>query len=380
MIHIDVKENCCGCNGCVQCCPKQCITMHTDEEGFWYPTVDINICINCGLCERVCPVLNQNEPQKPLHTYAAKNKNKEIQLQSSSGGMFSLIAEYIIKQNGIVFGAKFNEKWEVIHSYTDTIEGLKEFRGSKYLQSQIGNTYIKAKEFLIQGKYVLFSGVPCQIAGLHKFLGKTYEKLLTIDIICHGVPSPKVWNMYLKSYYPNINIQKFYFRNKDNGWTNYNIKIHGVLPPKNTKEIIITESARRNIYMKGFLSNLYLRPSCYACPTKQFKSGSDIMLGDFWGIEHTIPEFYDENGISAVFTLSAKGNKIIESIDSDKTETDDEKVVTHNISINKSVNYDSKNRNIFYKHLENKGYKKAMRKILYKSKIIRICNRLRIYK
>lgn len=197
MINIKEKHNCCGCSACVQVCPKQCISMSADNEGFLYPQIDTAICIDCGLCEKVCPVINQNEPREPLAVYAANNNNEDIRLKSSSGGIFTLLAEQIISEGGVVFGARFNENWEVVHDYTEAIEGLEPFRGSKYVQSIIGDNFIKAKQFLTDGRKVLFSGTPCQIAGLKKFLRKEYENLLTVEVVCHGVPSPMVWRDYL---------------------------------------------------------------------------------------------------------------------------------------------------------------------------------------
>ena len=197
MISITSKEMCCGCAACEQRCPKSCIVMREDEEGFLYPQTDMSKCIDCGLCEKVCPVLNQGEKRKPLYVYAAKNKNPQIQLYSSSGGVFTHIAEQIIQNNGVVFGARFDENWAVKHDYTETLEGLAAMRGSKYVQSRIGSTYQQAKDFLEAGRLVLFSGTPCQIRGLKLFLAKEYENLLTVDLVCHGVPSPEIWRQYL---------------------------------------------------------------------------------------------------------------------------------------------------------------------------------------
>lgn len=198
MIHIIDKSKCCGCNACVQRCPKQCIAMQVDEEGFLYPVVDQSVCIDCGLCEKVCPVINLNEPRQPLQVLAAKNRNEEQRLRSSSGGIFILLAEHIIKQGGVVFGARFDKNWEVEHAYAETLEELEPLMRSKYVQSRIGNTYKEAEQFLKQGRQVLFVGTPCLIAGLKKFLRKEYENLLAVDFICHGVPSPGVWRRYLE--------------------------------------------------------------------------------------------------------------------------------------------------------------------------------------
>lgn len=198
MIELKDKKNCCGCASCVQRCPKHCISLIEDEEGFLYPKVDLETCIDCGLCEKVCPVLNKDEKREPLAVYAANNKDEEIRKSSSSGGIFTLLAENIISRGGVVFGARFNEKWEVVHDFVEKTEDLTLFRGSKYVQSKIGDTYYKASLFLKEGRQVLFSGTPCQIAGLRKYLRKDYDNLLTIDFICHGAPSPGVFRTFLR--------------------------------------------------------------------------------------------------------------------------------------------------------------------------------------
>lgn len=198
MIEIKDKSQCCGCNACVQRCPKQCIAMCEDEEGFLYPEVDEAICIDCGLCENVCPVINQADARIPLQVYAAKNTDEKIRMHSSSGGVFSILAEQTIKQGGVVFGARFDENWEVKHDYTETIDGVSVFRGSKYVQSKTGDTFKQAEQFLKQNRKVLFSGTPCQIVALKRYLKKEYENLLLVDFICHGVPSLGVWRKYLK--------------------------------------------------------------------------------------------------------------------------------------------------------------------------------------
>ena len=198
MIEIIDKKNCCGCSACAQICPRKCILMQEDDEGFLYPKVDKKSCIDCHLCERVCPVLNQSKPKKPLKVYASINKDENIRLCSSSGGIFTALAEKVIAEGGVVFGARFDDKWEVVHDYVETKEDLSKFRGSKYVQSRIENCYKEAEVFLKAGRIVLFSGTPCQIAGLILFLKKSYNNLLTVDFVCHGVPSPGVWRRYLK--------------------------------------------------------------------------------------------------------------------------------------------------------------------------------------
>lgn len=197
MISIQDKDKCCGCAACVQVCPKQCFSFEEDKEGFRYPVADRIKCIDCGLCEKVCPVINQYEATNPIKVYAAINKDEVIRMQSSSGGIFTLLAEKVIREGGVVFGAAFDENWEVQHTYVETIKDLAKLRTSKYVQSRMEDNYQRAKAFLKQGRKVMFTGTSCQIAGLKHFLRKDYDNLLAVDVICHGVPSPMVWRDYL---------------------------------------------------------------------------------------------------------------------------------------------------------------------------------------
>ena len=186
MIQIIDKHFCCGCEGCVQICPKQCISFNEDEKGFRYPLVDKDICINCGLCDKVCPFLNLTNTRNPIKVIAAINPDEELRMKSSSGGIFTILAEHTIKAGGVVFGACFDDKWEVKHDFVDTVDGISTFRGAKYVQSKICRAFIKVKTFLDKDRKVLFSGTGCQIAGLRKFLRKEYDNLLTVEIACHG--------------------------------------------------------------------------------------------------------------------------------------------------------------------------------------------------
>lgn len=346
MIKIIDKKDCCGCNACVQKCPKQCITMQLDDEGFYYPVVDVESCINCGLCKKVCPVLNQGKIREPYKCYAARSKFKEIVSNSSSAGVFFLLAEKTINNNGVVFGARFNDCWDIVHTWTDNIEGLKPFMSSKYVQSQIGNSYQQAEIFLKEGREVLFSGTPCQIAGLHLYLKVNYDNLICVDVICHGVPSPGVWREYLRYeispkkckdtvsspiYSPltetdALKIKGISFRNKRLGWRKYSFVIFPSLNfNQETKKTdlllgrpLVQQKHYYNLYMKTFLFNLTLRQSCFACPARKGKSGSDILLGDFWGVARYYPEFFDANGVSMVLCYTEKGVKLLESLDLDR--------------------------------------------------------------
>ncbi len=315
MINILKKEDCVGCNACVQRCPKHCILMEEDEQGFLYPKVDLEKCIECHLCEKVCPVINQSEPCKPLHTYAARNKDSEIQRSSSSGGVFFALVNYVIKEKrGVVFGARFNDKWEVVHDYAETLEDAKVFKGSKYVQSRIGDNFKFVEDFLESGRTVLFSGTHCQITGLKLFLRKDYkDQLILVDVACHGVPSPMIWRNYLIYVSPNNNcsvenILDVSFRDKKNGWENYGIRIGY---NKDSSIDYLFEPMLNNLYMQGFLKDLYLRPSCYSCPAKCGKSHSDITLADFWGITTSYPEYFAEGYYSLLLANSVRGHEVI---------------------------------------------------------------------
>ncbi|MEG2151349.1 MAG: Coenzyme F420 hydrogenase/dehydrogenase, beta subunit C-terminal domain [Bacteroidaceae bacterium] len=352
MINILEKRMCVGCNACAQCCPKQCITLQEDNEGFLYPHIDDEKCIDCGLCEKVCPVLNQGDKHEPLAVYAAKNNNDEIRMASSSGGIFTFLAEQILSESGVVFGARFNDDWEVIHDYTETIEGLTAFRGSKYVQSRIGSTYLQAEQYLKAGRKVMFSGTPCQIAGLRLFLRKEYDNLLCVDLVCHGVPSPKVWRMYLEeiiaregvigkntvSSHPlkeRKTITNIQFRNKSTGWKKFSFALTLSEPlGKEKNSVLLSETVDKNIFMRGFLRNLYLRPSCYDCPSKCFKSGSDITIGDYWGISTDLD---DDKGVSLVLINTWKGTTLYSKLNVNSVKTTYTQAVAGNSCIEQSV-------------------------------------------
>lgn len=359
MIKITRPENCCGCSACAQRCPKQCITMEEDPEGFLYPRIDLSKCIDCKLCEKVCPIINPNEDKQPLEIYATINPDEETRKQSSSGGVFSLFATRIIQENGVVFGARFDENGEVKHDYTETLEGLAVFRGSKYVQSRIGNTYQKAESFLKSGKKVLFSGTPCQIAGLKRFLRKDYDNLITVDFICHGVPSPKIWRHYLKVTCNKLaggedyEIKAINFRNKDRGWRKYNFSLSlNIKSETNRNEIKkFCEPASNNVYMKGFLNDLYLRPSCHYCAVKSGKSGSDITIADHWGVKKLNPSLNDDKGVSLAFYNTPKGS--LYKLPSD-TPLSYQEAIKYNQAAVKSYKAHRK-RNLFFQKFNESG-------------------------
>lgn len=383
MIEIKDKHDCVGCEACVQICPKKCIAFEVDKKGFCYPTVDKNRCIECSLCENVCPVLNQGKTKKPLKVYAAINSNEEVRKNSSSGGIFTLLAEYVLEQNGVVFGACFDENWGVRHGYTETIEGLKAFRGSKYTQSRIGNTYIQVKKFLEEDRKVLFTGTSCQISGLKKFLRKDYINLFTADIVCHGVPSPLVWKTYLE-YIKKSNhnsqekiqtITNISFRDKSIGWKKFCIKIDGTsekinINKKEKQKTLVHEPFTQNIFMQVFLRNLCLRPSCHKCPSKCGKCGSDITIADYWGIAKQYPDIDDDKGTSLVLINSHKGEKCFNKLNIFFKETTYSNALSNNSPLEHSVS-ETKYASIFWrsfaKHGMNAGFMtlKKMRPSLF---------------
>ncbi len=322
--------------------------MHEDEQGFLYPKVDLSLCIHCNLCEKVCPVINQAPPREPLETFAAKNRDEKVRIASSSGGIFFALAKEIIENGGIVFGAKFNEQWEVIHDYAETFEEVKAFHGSKYVQSRIGEAFSQAEKFLKTGRRVMFTGTPCQIAGLSLFLRKEYSNLLAVDVACHSVPSPKVWKDYIDSK-KDITYDSINFRDKTNGWLNYGFS----LTDKNN--CMFYQKSSENVYMRGFLNDLYSRPSCATCPAKAGKSGSDITIADFWGIWDVKPEFDSHMGASAVIVNSNKGNNAINKLsDVDFEKVSYEDIIRHNSALIKSAKL-PKQRMVFWQRFNNEG-------------------------
>lgn len=362
MIIITDPQDCCGCSACQKICPKKCITMQEDSEGFLYPIFDINKCIECGLCERTCPVINPQPPHLPLITYAAKNIDEQIRLQSSSGGVFTALAEIIIKSGGVIFGACFNENWEVIHNSVETIEDLKTLRGSKYVQSDMRDCYPQVKHYLDQKRVVLFSGTPCQISGLKQYLKHDYDTLLTVDFICHGVPSRKLWRMYLKEikrykfsfFNKKLDLKKISdisFRNKRNGWKNYDFYLSLEFEDYIYEDFY--EPHHENSFMKAFLSDICLRPSCYHCPSKSGKSRSDITIADFWNIQDSLPSFDDNKGVSTVLINTLKGKRYYSLTNTKSIEIDYDKVQQYNGGFLTEIPV-HKNRNKFFKYLEKK--------------------------
>lgn len=352
MISINKKDNCCGCYACVNVCPKDCISMEEDSEGFNYPCVDKSKCVDCTLCEKVCPIINKDKvaqgSNEENNTYVAYTKNATVRKNSSSGGMFTELAESVLKNNGVVFGCAFDDDFNAHHIMVNNSSDLEKLRGSKYIQSQIESTYKEAEKLLKNGKLVLFSGVACQIAGLNSYLRKDYNNLITVDVLCHGVPSGKAWRKYIDDNQKrhNAKLNKYYFRNKDNGWKVFTVK---QMYMNNQGE---SSPFNKDSFMQLFLGEVCLRPSCHNCRFKDIRRPSDITLGDCWGVQNYMPEMDDDKGTSVVIAHTKKGVNILNSVKNNlvikKAKLD--RALPPTADSRKSV-LPHKNREIFFKQL-----------------------------
>lgn len=360
------KKDCTGCGACYNICSKNAIVMQADEEGFKYPVIDKEKCINCNLCEKICPVLNEvksNTKETP-EVLAAYTKNETERNSSSSGGMFYELANVILSTKGTVIGAGYDEEFNVVHKIINTVDNLKELQGSKYVQSDTNDTYKRAKELLEKENTVLYVGTPCQIAGLKSFLQKDYSNLYTCDFVCHGVPSPKVWQKYLSEY--NSKITNCYFRNKDSGWNCFSMKI--LLENNKYKRNKMT----KDNFIRLFLNNYSLRPSCYNCKFSKIPRVADITLGDFWGVEGKYSEFNDDKGTSLVLINSEKGNELFSHIMGNihyKENCDLDYAIKCNPCICSSVKEPEK-REEFFNNLDKMKIKQLANKYLTKQSLI----------
>lgn len=312
-ILFEKKADCCGCGACVSVCPKNAIGMKEDEAGFTFPVIDESLCVNCGLCKRVCAFQNVDETNTPLKTWAAAAKDKDKLKSSASGGVFFTLAESVIKENGCAVGAAFGDKFNVEHIVVQSSEELCRLQGSKYTQSSTEFIFREVKEKLSSGTKVLFSGCPCQVAGLKAYLGKKYDNLLTIDLICHGVPSNKAFRDYIEAFSKKkkVSVRGFTFRDKSMGWG-----INGSALTDNNISMKIPASDSSYIYY--FKSGMIYRENCYTCKYACENRPGDITIGDYWGIEKAHPEFIGKNGIneadgvSVVIANTEKGVKVME--------------------------------------------------------------------
>ena len=307
------REDCTGCSACASACPEECVSMAADERGFLHPVVDHSKCIDCGLCKRVCPVLNDDIFKSPSDSqfFSCKHRNDEVRRNSSSGGFFYELASMVISEGGVVCGARFSSDYKrVYHSLAFTFGDFQPMRVSKYVQSEMRDTYHRVRDVLKTGKKVLFTGTPCQVAGLKAFLMKDYYNLISVEVVCHGVPSQKVWDYYLssleKEYHGKVSAVSF--RDKRDGWRNYHITIGF------DNGSVISESSKDNAYMKSFLTDLNIRESCTRCHFKRFASGADITMGDFWGSTELGDDYSDDVGISVIGLHTEKAKALFDRL------------------------------------------------------------------
>lgn len=311
------SERCTGCGACAAICPKSCIRMIPDDEGFLYPQIDGSQCVGCKKCETACPVLQVPKASESVQAYAVQNMDRLVRQQSSSGGVFTALAKQVIQKGGVVCAAVYNDQFEVEHRIADTEEELAPMRGAKYSQSHAGHLFRQLKELLESGKPVMFTGTPCQCAGLKAYLGKEYAQLLLVDMICHGVPAPAVWGSYINHRRQQdsngsdlISVDQ---RDKSTGWSHYAYSITFRYANGHTYSVRQSEDP----YMRGFVQNLYLRHSCSNCTFKGIGRCSDLTLGDCWGIWESHPDFDDNKGTSLLLIQSENGQKLWECIQSD---------------------------------------------------------------
>ena len=296
-------DRCTGCTACAAVCPKDCIAMKPDDDGFLHPAVDEKICVGCGLCETVCPVLHPVTLEHTPTAWAAKSRDEASRLKSTSGGVFPELARSVLSNGGAVFGAAYDGNFRVIHIRAENEADLDRLRSAKYAQSDLNGSFRDVKRRLDDGQQVLFSGTPCQVLGLKTYLRKDYANLLTVDLVCHSVPSPLAWEKYLEYISGGKTITAVNLRSKDTGWSRYRYCNRFDYADGSNQ----TEGSGQSLYMKLFVGGYITRPSCANCPAKGYARVSDLTLGDFWGIWDIRPELDDDRGVSLVLAQTEKG-------------------------------------------------------------------------
>jgi len=360
-ITIIGDNDCTGCYGCFNICPQKAIDMYLNNEGFLCPSVNNVKCIKCGICQKYCPIIGNQLPENldiPL-SFAAWSKDDQTRTKSSSGGVFTEIAKIVIKEGGVVFGVTFDNSFKAKHISIETEEDISLIRGSKYVQSHVNDAYERAVSIALQGRTVLFSGTPCQIAALNLFIqSNSGIEIYTCEVICHGVPSESVFRSYLDylSQLKNSEVKEFSFRDKTIGWKKFGTKIIFY----NGEEYFCMH--RRDPFMIGFLRNIYLRPICYECPFAQIPRVSDITLGDFWGVPK---ELDDPRGVSVVIINTPKGQKLFEKVSNvDKVKVSLDQITSHNTRLVNGHLEKSPYRKDFYELLKTNGFQAVMEKYL----------------
>ena len=355
MTNIIDKSMCTGCTACKNVCPTQCIVMNEDNEGFLYPYVEQSSCINCGKCNKACPILKEkNFGEFKTQAFCVQNHQDMYRSQSTAGGVFAAVALHVVENNGVVYGAGFDDDMNVVHKCVDSLKSWQhnlDLCGSKYVQSDLKNTFSEVKADLLTGKMVLFAGAPCQIEGLHSYLSRNYENLITIDFVCYGVPSPKLyrlWIKYCEKYYKS-KIVRINFRDKSFGYSISNCRLYF----KNERGIDNTSVVKS--YLRMFFAGLISRPSCYKCYFKSIERNSDFTLGDCRYVEKLNLSMDDDLGTTAVLVHSVKGFALLDELK--------EKLKVYEISVNDVINKkmvqsdcENTNRAKLFQNLENLSY------------------------
>lgn len=310
MISLVDKSKCVLCKACLNICPKGAVEFKVLHSGGYYPVINQSKCVSCGKCKQVCPIESATKENSLKQTFAVRTTDENNLLNSSSGGLFFEFAREVLLRGGVVCGSILTKSFQARHIVTSDIEFVKKMRGSKYTNSDLGDCYRQIKTVLSEGKLVLFSGCPCQVAGLRTFLGKEYENLILIDLICHGVPNEKVWADYLLQLekHRKAQVESVTFRSKKGGWNPFSIEIRF----NDGKSYL--NVATKDTYMAGFLKNVYLKDSCYDCKFKSLKSYSDITLADYWGVERFLGKVVDNKGISLCICNTQRGVEFLNSI------------------------------------------------------------------
>lgn len=378
--NICEKDLCTGCKCCQKSCPKNAIKMVVDSEGFEYPVIQKDKCVNCGICKNVCPILNEiqnvNRLSKQM-VYSAEITDEEILLKSSSGGAFTGIVNAFCDKDYVIFGVEFDDKNKAVHTYVENKDEIGKYRKSKYVQSDVGDSYIYAKKFLEDGKKVLFTGTPCQIAGLKNYLKKDYDNLLTVDIICHGVPSQKVLNCYMnyeekkyKNKIKNISFREKILKSNKYNSRNIAMQLH------NGKKV--TENWKESAYLRGFHRGLFYRLSCYNCKFANLKRISDITIGDCWGIEKLYPNIDVHKGASLIIVNSKKGSEIINQTHKymNLIEIPAEFAIKNNSQLERPTYFNTK-REEFFNNIDNSNFMTLINKCVPKITIKKVINKIK---
>lgn len=355
--------NCCGCGACAEICPQKCITLSHNQEGFLKAQIDATICVNCGFCLKTCPIENITSHNDTVCAYFGYNNDKNIKNNSTSGGVFYEIAKSFILNNGIVYGATYNTDFSIHHIRVDNLDDLTKLQGSKYAQSAVNECYDDIKKDLENGKSVLFSGTPCQVAAINNLFKLQFSKqLFTIDLICHGVPSQKLFTDYIrhieKSKNSKINSYQFRCKEHSTNFISYNTKI--IFQKSNKNKTIIIDG-NEDPYILRFLSNSLQNDICFKCPFATETRCSDITLGDFWGFEKAFPEkaAIGKDGISLILVNSTLASKLLDKLTNvtiEKIERND--YINYNSHLSKPAIKNNQRDNLYANYVKN-GFTKT---------------------